>query len=88
MLPEEQGKGLGKWLIKCVGEVVEGMSNLRKCLLICMEGATEKFYEKELGMKRWGSSAEGGMVIMQRMGGGAVIKGERQNEENEGKPPV
>lgn len=85
--PEEQGKGLGKWLIQCAGEVVEGIEGLRKFLLICSEGDTERFYEKELGMKRWGTSADEGSVIMQRMGGGAVkdMHGKRQEEEGKTK---
>ena len=74
--PEEQGKGLGKWLIQCVGEVVEGFADLRKMLLICSKDATEKFYERELGMKRWGTGTENGAVIMQRSGGGAVTHSE------------
>lgn len=72
VVPEEQGKGLGKWLIQCVREVVEGMSDLRKMMLLCSEGATERFYERELGMKRRGTSAQSGSVIMQRDGGGST----------------
>jgi len=84
---EEQGKGLGKWLIQCVGEVVEGMSDLRKLLLICSEGATERFYERELGMKRWGTSAQGGSVIMHRDGGGAIHHDKEPKGENVNKKP-
>ncbi len=87
VVPEEQGKGLGKWLIQCVGEVVDGMSDLRKMMLLCSEGATEKFYERELGMKRRGTSAQGGSVIMQRDGGGSTHHDQEQKQEAGGKQP-
>ena len=79
VLPEEQGKGLGTWLIECVKEVVDGMEDLRRCLLICSEGGPEEFYSKELGMQRWGTG-EGGSLIMQKVGKGAVMKDERKTE--------
>ena len=71
MLEEEQGKGLGRWLIACLDEVLKEMGYLRRILLRTKEGSGETFYEKELGMKRWGK-AEGGMVIMNRTGPGGV----------------
>ena len=79
VLEEEQGKGLGRWLIACMDEVLKEMGYLRRVLLITNEGGGERFYEKELGMKTWGK-AEGGMVIMNRTGAGGV-RWEDANEE-------
>lgn len=84
VVPEEQGNGLGKWLIQCVREVVEGMSDLRKMMLLCSEGATEKFYERELGMKRRGSSAQEGSILMQRNGRGSVNYDKEAEKEDDG----
>ena len=50
VLPEEQGKGLGTWLVECVGEVLAGMPELRSAM--CgVEEENMAFYERVLGMK-------------------------------------
>lgn len=72
VLPEEQ-RALGRWLIQCVNVVVEGMADLRKCLMFCTEGPAEAFYERELGVNRR-ENVVGGSVLMQRSGSGAVVK--------------
>ena len=71
VLPEEQGKGLGKWMIECVDEVLKDMKYLRRALLVTAEGQKEEFYEKELGMKRL-EQGRGGIVTMGRLGEGAT----------------
>jgi GNAT superfamily N-acetyltransferase len=65
ILPELQGKGLGKWLIKCAREIIDSMPELRRSVL--MTGATGKgvkFYEEELDMKVFNSGDEGRVVMM------------------------
>ncbi len=73
MLPAHQGKGLGKWLVGCVGEVLEGMKGeLRRALLITRQGGGgEGFYEKELGMRRM--EGEGRLVVMSLRGEGSCV---------------
>jgi len=73
VLPAHQGKGLGKWLVGCVGEVLEGMKGeLRRALLITSKGeGGEGFYEKELGMRRM--EGEGGLVVMSLRGEGSCV---------------
>lgn len=70
VLEEEQGKGLGTWLISCVREVLDGMEGLRRCMLVTGEGKKEGFYERELGMKRL-EQGKGGLVFMNCLGKGA-----------------
>lgn len=77
VVEEEQGKGLGKWLVQCVDEILNEMGHLRRAMLITEEGGPEGFYERELGMKRLGA-LEGGAVIMQRVGDGAVLRGKKE----------
>lgn len=67
VVEEEQGKGLGNWLIECVDEVLKEMGHLRKVLLVTSEGKGEQYYQKKLGMKRL-EQGEDGNVTMQRMG--------------------
>ena len=52
VLPAHQGKGLGKWLIEITAEVLEGMPELRRALLLTGKGRPEKFYGEVLGAKR------------------------------------
>ena len=71
--PEHQGKGLGKWLITCVQDVIEGMPYLRKSLLVTSDWERSvPFYAKLMGMELVGprSKEEGGMAVMQANGRG------------------
>lgn len=58
VLPEHRGGGLGKWLIGCCGEIIEGAPHLRRALLMASPGEGKKFYEKELGMEDLGNERE------------------------------
>lgn len=53
VLPEYQGRGLGKWLIDCVAEVFskENMPFLRRIMLLTSDPRTQEFYGKILGME-------------------------------------
>ena len=79
MLDEYQGLGLGKWLVHCVDEVLSGMGDLRRAMLITGEGGPEGFYERELGMGRCGA-LPGGAVIMNRNGEGVSERGGGRGE--------
>ena len=79
MVEEEKGKGLGKWLVQCVDEVLSQMDHLRRAMLITREGGLEAFYERELGMKRIGK-LKGRAIIMQRVGDGLVLSGQKREE--------
>ncbi|KAL8704547.1 MAG: hypothetical protein Q9201_002282 [Fulgogasparrea decipioides] len=74
VLPEEQGKGFGRWLLQCVNEILKDMdTTLRRVTLVCREGSLEASYEEELGMKRWGTKAVGGLLMMHREGQGSGL---------------
>lgn len=69
MLPEFQGKGIGKWLIQCVNETLDTWPEMRWTLLVT-SGAT-KFYEETLNMKVYAEGQDGD-IIMSRLGPGDV----------------
>lgn len=71
ILPEYQGRGLGKWLIQCLGEVLAGMKDLRRAMLITGEGKGSRFYENELGFSKM-EQGKGGLCVMHRLGNGAT----------------
>lgn len=49
LLPEWRRDGLGKWLVACVKEVVDGIPELRRALLLTSTGVGQEFYKRELG---------------------------------------
>lgn len=70
--PEYQGKGLGKWLIECVDEVLSSWPDLRRAMLVTGKGA--KVYEEILGMKQF-ESGKLGFEVFTRKGAGSVMDG-------------
>lgn len=68
---EYRGSGLGKWLIKCVDEVVGAMEDLRRYLLLTSKGSrTIPFYEG-FGLSAT-SLDQDGLVCMVKTGPGAT----------------
>ncbi|MCJ1282371.1 hypothetical protein MMC26_001694 [Xylographa opegraphella] len=65
--PQEQGKGLGNWLIECIGEVLDGMGDLRGAWLIASEGKGDVYYRKKLGMTPL-EQGKNGICMMRRLG--------------------
>jgi len=68
-----RGKGLGKWLVECVDEVLGGMEHLRRAILLTSAGQKEGYYERNLGMERV-QQGERELVVMQRLGPAAKYK--------------
>jgi GNAT superfamily N-acetyltransferase len=71
--PTHQGRGLGKWLIACVQEVLLSMPYLRRSMLLTSDWERSvPFYQKMMGMELMGhktrQAAEGGPAIMQWKG--------------------
>jgi len=71
ILDEHQGKGLGKFLIKCVDETLSQWPEFKRALLINSSGS--KFYEEALGMKKFEQDKDG-LAVMTRLGPGSVLK--------------
>lgn len=74
ILPSYQGEGLGKWIVRCVGEVHDSMPYLRRSMLFTSDWERSvPFYRSVLGMelcKGRGEKEGSGPAIMQKLGGG------------------
>ncbi|KAL2832737.1 hypothetical protein BJY01DRAFT_225723 [Aspergillus pseudoustus] len=69
--PSHQGKGLGRWLVKCIGEATEEMPHLRRSMLFTMDWERSvPFYEQVLGMTVAECKKGEGMAMMMRKGRG------------------
>lgn len=49
LLPEWRKDGLGKWMVACVKEVIDGIPELRRAMLLTSTGVGQEFYKRELG---------------------------------------
>lgn len=75
IIPEYQGKGLGKWLMECINETLKSWPNLRSAMLYTGGHDGEramKFYEKMFGMKKFVPGTSG-LEIMISRGPGSVF---------------
>ncbi|KAI1307161.1 hypothetical protein F5Y03DRAFT_127506 [Xylaria venustula] len=61
VLPEYQGKGLGRWMLRCLDEVVKSWPCLRRVILMTSSRSTE-LYKDTLGMNDW-IEGPGGLVL-------------------------
>lgn len=67
-----QGKGLGKWVMQCLDEVLGSWPDLRRCLLLTKGEAAIKMYGETIGARDVGA-AGGGLVLLERRGGAATF---------------
>ncbi|KAF2169537.1 hypothetical protein M409DRAFT_52075 [Zasmidium cellare ATCC 36951] len=64
-----QQRGLGRWLVKCVGDVIDGMPHLRRSMLFTSDWARSvPFYEEILGMEVIETRRNEGAAIMEKKG--------------------
>ncbi|SPQ26956.1 97d97ebd-7d06-4266-ade0-dbb2e8dd91ea [Thermothielavioides terrestris] len=56
VLPAHQGRGLGRWLMQCVDEVLGSWPALRRCLLLTGTAAAARLYEETIGARDEGES--------------------------------
>ncbi|XP_014554935.1 hypothetical protein COCVIDRAFT_28111 [Bipolaris victoriae FI3] len=64
LIPEHQGQGVGKWLIRCCREICMDMEELRFMVLLTGSEQAQALYRKELGMAK----LDGGEVGLTCMG--------------------
>ncbi|KAI1856048.1 hypothetical protein JX265_011945 [Neoarthrinium moseri] len=69
ILPEHQGKGLGRWLLECLDEVIKDWPHLRRFMFLTTDAMD--FYRKTLGAKEWSEFKTGATKIGMVEGPGA-----------------
>ncbi|KAI0193104.1 hypothetical protein F4808DRAFT_361717 [Astrocystis sublimbata] len=62
VLSEYQGKGLGRWMLTCLEDVMKGWPYLRRMMLACAP-ATLELYKKALGAENWDELHKGNLVL-------------------------
>jgi ribosomal protein S18 acetylase RimI-like enzyme len=80
--PKQQGKGLGRWMVQCVQEIIEEMPYLRRSMLLTRSWEQSvPFYEKLMDMTVLGPRGQG-FAVMERLGKGnpAYVEKKEQAE--------
>lgn len=62
VLPEYQGKGLGRWMMECLNEVIKAWPHLRRLMLLT-SGSSLDLYRKTLGVKDWNECENRSLVV-------------------------
>jgi GNAT superfamily N-acetyltransferase len=74
VVTEHQGKGLGKWMMQCLDEVLESWPNLRRCMLLTRGAAAVKMYGETIGARDI-SETSPSLVVLERPGPDAPMAG-------------
>jgi GNAT superfamily N-acetyltransferase len=61
VLPEYQGKGLGRWIIECLDEVIKGWPHLRRFMFLT--SGSMDLYRKTLGAKDFNECKTEGLMV-------------------------
>lgn len=61
ILPEYQGKGLGRWMMECLNEIIQGWTHLRRFMFLTSDRMD--LYRKYLGAKDWSECDTKGISI-------------------------
>jgi GNAT superfamily N-acetyltransferase len=62
VLPKYQGKGLGRWMMECLNEVIKAWPHLRRLMLLA-SGSSLDLYRKTLGAKDWNERENRSLVV-------------------------
>jgi GNAT superfamily N-acetyltransferase len=76
IIPEYQGKGLGKWLMECINKTFESWPDLRVAMLYAGGHDGEnavKFYQKAFGMTKF-VPGKNGLEILLKKGPGTPFE--------------
>jgi GNAT superfamily N-acetyltransferase len=72
--PKQQGKGLGRWMMQCIQEVIVDMPYLRRSLLFTASwDKSVPFYKEIMDMDVMETKRGQGLAIMERKGRGHPI---------------
>ncbi|KAK3350065.1 hypothetical protein B0T25DRAFT_258187 [Lasiosphaeria hispida] len=67
VVPGHQGKGVGRWMMGCVNEILDFWPHLRGCLLLTGDPKAIKFYHETLGAEDFKKVAPG-LVVLEKVG--------------------
>jgi GNAT superfamily N-acetyltransferase len=69
VLKEHQGKGLGRWMMECLNEVLDSWPDLRRVMLLTHTEEAARLYRKTLHMIEWSEGPSKELKIFEKRGG-------------------
>ncbi|KAK4237242.1 hypothetical protein C8A03DRAFT_34810 [Achaetomium macrosporum] len=75
VIAQHQGKGLGKWMMQCLDEVLRSWPDLRRCVLLTRGAAAVRMYGETIGARDI-SETSSSLVVLERPGPAAPMAGE------------
>ncbi|SPO04834.1 related to GNAT family N-acetyltransferase [Cephalotrichum gorgonifer] len=73
ILEEFRGKGLGKWMMQCLGQHIDQWPFLRRMMLLTMSAEAAELYKKSVGVIDWSESPSSKLTILEKRGNAAHI---------------
>ncbi|KAK4103261.1 hypothetical protein N658DRAFT_494594 [Parathielavia hyrcaniae] len=74
VLGPHQGKGLGKWLMQCLDEVLSSWPHLRRCLLFTSGEAAVGMYRATIRAQYISETPSRDLFLLERRGAAATFK--------------
>lgn len=68
VLAEHQGRGLGRWLLECLNEVLESWPELRGFILLASDPHAIKLYAETLGTKDMRDGDSKSLFVLEKAG--------------------
>lgn len=68
VLSAHQGRGLARWMMGCVGEMLDGWPELRRCLLLTRDAAAVRLYRDTIGARDVRETSTSKLFICERPG--------------------
>ncbi|KAK3303383.1 N-acetyltransferase-like protein [Chaetomium strumarium] len=84
VLAEHQGKGLGKWMMQCLDEVLRSWPNLRRCVLFTRGAAAVRMYGETIGARDVSETSPSLVVLEKRGPDAAMAGGNEKTREQKG----
>ncbi|KAK4134796.1 hypothetical protein BT67DRAFT_379033 [Trichocladium antarcticum] len=68
VLPAHQGRGLARWMMGCLDEVLASWPYLRRCLLLTATAGAARLYRETIGAVEVSETSTGKLFVMERPG--------------------
>jgi GNAT superfamily N-acetyltransferase len=81
VVKEHQGKGHAKWMMQCLGEILDDWPQLRHFFLFTHSPRTGRLYENTIGAVDWRRTPTSRLIFMERRGPGAKDEPEEFHAE-------
>lgn len=82
VLGAHQGRGLGRWMMGCLDEVLASWPGLRRCVLYTRGEGAARLYGETLGMRPVAETPSASLIFLERHA--ALVRGRAYKPRDEG----